>query len=497
MARESSMGVIVKNAGLDTVATIFNTIFAFGSSVVVTRTIGAELFGKYALSNSVFQVLGVFAIFGLNAGVVRLTSKYNAKGDPQRVKGSLASGMAVSAGISVVLVTLVIALAPLLSTKVFTKMQGLDLVLRIHIIALPFYALMLVMNGYTQGFKTLKYTVIVELIMRPAVRLAIIVVLFLLGLRLFGVVIGTVLSFIAAAALSFHFARSRSPFDYRSTSTTFVTREMIFYSLPLIFARVMNIIIARSNIILVGYYIDPVATGLFGAALTISPFISFGLFSFGKIFAPVISDLWERGDRQELENTFKIVTKWCFSLGFPIFIMIMLFAPSLLLVLGPEFAGAAVSLQLLAVGQIVSALVGPAGHFLAMTGRPKLNLANSIALAGVNVVLNIIFIPRWGINGAGLAMAISLVAINVARAVEIKLLYGFTPFRQDLFKPALAGAITGGLFYLVNLRLGWHDLLHTLLLCVAFLIVYIMLMSLFGLREEKEIILEVLRRRKQ
>jgi O-antigen/teichoic acid export membrane protein len=165
-------------------------------------------------------------------------------------------------------------------------------------------------------------------------------------------------------------------------------------------------------------------------------------------------------------------------------------------VLGPEFRVAATTLRLLALGQMINAIVGPAGHFIAMTGRPKLNLVNAVALALANVVLNIIMIPRWGIEGAGLATAISLAAINIVRVVEIKVLYGLTPFRADLYKPALAGAIAAGVFYFLNVRLGWHDIMHTLLLSGAFLILYIVLLYLFGLKEEKEVLIEILRRRK-
>lgn len=496
MAKESNIGLIVKNAGIDTVGTAFNTIVLFATSVVITRTIGVELFGKYSLSSSVFLVVGIFAVFGLNSGVVRLTSKYVVKRDASRVKGTLVSGIALSAALSITLTALLIMVAPVLASRVFSRIEGVDLVIRVHIIALPFYALMYVANGYTQGLKTLKYSVLVEYIVRPAVRLAATVALFLVGFRLFGVVFAAVFSFIVAAALAIYYARKCSPFSYRRTKTKYVTNELFFYSLPLVFARLMNTVIARSNTILVGYFSDPTATGLFGAAVTISPFISLSLLSFGKIFSPVISELWESGETKELESTFKTVSKWIFSIGFPVFIIVMLFSPSLLLVFGSDFPEAATTLRLLAVGQIINAIAGPVGLILTMTGRQKVNLANSIALAVINLALNIVMIPRWGIAGAGLATAISLTAINVVRIVEVKVLYGFTPFRVDLFKPVAAGVIAAAAVYLMNIRLDWHDVAHTLLLCGAFLVAYVMLLFLFGLREEKEVLLEVLGRRK-
>jgi len=494
--KQSYMGLIVKNAGIDGVGTAFNILIMFATSVIITRTIGADLFGKYSLSKSIFQVLAVFAVFGLNTGVIRMTSKYNAKGEPRSVKGTLLSGMAITSALSAVVVLAILFLAPFLARRVFDNVEGIDLVLRIHFLGLPFFALMMVANGYTQGLKTLKYSALVELIARPLIRLVVILALFLAGLKLFAVVFGSVISFFLAAALAYYFCRKISPFDFKNTRPKMVTRELAIYSMPLVLARFMNVTISRSNNILVGFFKDSTSTGLFGAAIMLSPFISMSLISFGKIFAPVISELWEKGELIELKNTFKTVSKWILSLSYPVFLIIMLFAPSLLKVFGADFVSAAPTLRLLAIGQIVNAAVGPAGFMLSMTGRQKLNMVNSIGLAALNIVLNIILIPRHGIAGAALATTIALGLLNVARVIEVKMLYGFTPFRRDIYKPLLSGTITLVLFYLLKTHLGWDDVARTLVLCASFLIVYVVLLFLFGLREEKQVLLEILRRRK-
>jgi len=496
-ARESNIGLIVKNAGIDTIGTAFNLIVMFAASVVVTRTIGAELFGKFQISQSAFQVLGVFAVFGLNTGMVRLTSKYVARKELPAVKGTLFSGMLISACISTAILLLVVAFAPMIARRVFPNVEGVDLVLRLHILGLPFFALMMVLNGYSQGLKTLKYSVLVELVSRPVIRLAAIVVLFLLGLRLLGVIFGAVFSYVVVAVMAYYFGRKISPFDFRATRPHLGTGELFFYSLPMVFARFMNTLITKSNTLIVGYFRDAASTGIFGASVMLSSFISLSLISFGKIFAPVISELWEQNDLKELETTFKTVTKWIISLGLPIFLIFMLFAPALLRIFGDAFAGGAPALRLLSIGEMVNAAVGPIGFILAMTGRQKLNLVNSIVLAGLHITLNILMIPRYGIAGAGLATSISLGLLNVVRVVQVKVLYGFTPFRKDIYKPVLAGAVTFAVFYFIKTRLATDALLPNLALSAAFVAVYIVLLYILGLREEKEVLFEILRRRKR
>jgi O-antigen/teichoic acid export membrane protein len=487
---------MVKHAGLDAIGTVVSSVVILISSVIVTRSIGVELFGKYALSQSMFMVVGVFAVFGLNTGIVRLTSKYNARNDLPAVKGTLLSGISLSALFSTVLAVAVIALAPVLASRVFTKAEGIDWVVRIHFIGLPFFALMMVLNGYTQGMKTLKYTVIVEFISRPVIRLAAIVVFILMGLKLAGVLYATVLSFVAAAAIAFYFARRVSPFDFAKTPTQPMGRELLIYSLPLLFARFTNVILPRFNMLLVGYFTDSTDTGLFGAAAIVSPFISMGLVSFGKIFAPVISELWELGRQHELEENLKTVTKWIFSVSYPIFMLVLVLSPSILRIFGKDFQGASETLRVLAAGQMANSMVGPLGYLMTMTGRQKLNLWNAIGFGVLNIGLNILLIPRYNIMGAAVAGTVSLAVLNLVRVVQVKIIYGFTPFRLDFLKPTIAGLIGAAVVYGLNAQLGWYRIRHTLALCAVFGLIYLVVLYAFGLKEEKKVLAEILRRRK-
>lgn len=497
MQRQSELGLIVKNAGMDVFGQAFNIILSFAASVIITRTIGPDLFGKYSLANSLIQVLGIIAVFGLNRGVVRLTSKYMTLNDPGRVKGSVVSGLAMSGAFSLLLVTVVAVAAPALARKFYPHVEGFDLVMRVYVIALPFFAFMTVLCGYTQGLKTLKPTVVVEAFVRPVVRLATVLLLFLVGLRLFAVVLGSVAGLIASAVVAFMFAVRVSPFDFRRTRATGVANELFFYSLPLVLANFMNVLISRSNIMISGYYLDSETVGILSAALVLAPFVSISLLSFSKILAPIISELWEKGDRIGLMIQFKTVAKWVFTISLPVMCLYFLFAPGLLRIFGEAFTRGATPLRILAIGQIVNAVVGPIGFILTMTGRQKLNLINSICLAGSNVALNILLAPRYGMIGVALATSMSLLGINLVRVVEVKVLYGFTPFRYDFAKPLAAGAVASAIFYILNRRLGWTDIPHTIILCIAFLTMYLVILYILGLREEREVLKEILKRKKQ
>lgn len=494
---QSKLGLIVKNAGMDVFGQAFNVVFTFAASVIITRTIGPDLFGKYSLANSLIQILGILAVFGLNYGVVRLTSKYISANDHRRVKGTVMSAIGLTSVFSLGLLALSALAAPALTRKFYSHVEGFDLVLRVYLIGLPFLALMTVLNGYTQGLKTLKPSVIVEMIVRPVSRLALILLLFLAGWRLFAVVVGSVGSLFVASVAAFILAGRLSPFDFRRTRGIGVSQELFFYSLPLMLATFMNVLISRSNVMISGYYLDSASVGILSATLVLAPFVSMSLISFSRIFAPFISELWERRNLLELMNYFKVISKWIFTLSLPVFCVYVLFAPGLLRMFGDDFLRGAVALKILALGQIVNAAVGPVGYILTMTGRQKLNLVNSIVLAATNIGLNILLIPRYGMNGAALATTLAISALNIVRVAQVKALYGFTPFRYDFAKPIAAGAVASAGFYIANRYLRWTDIPHTIILCIGFAVVYLVMLYVLGLREEREVLSEILKRRKQ
>jgi O-antigen/teichoic acid export membrane protein len=70
-------------------------------------------------------------------------------------------------------------------------------------------------------------------------------------------------------------------------------------------------------------------------------------------------------------------------------------------------------LLILLVGQVVNAGCGPVAQLLNMTGYEKYTLRGVGVSTILNVVLNVILIPKYGIAGAAVASALTLVGWNL------------------------------------------------------------------------------------
>ncbi len=116
----------------------------------------------------------------------------------------------------------------------------------------------------------------------------------------------------------------------------------------------------------------------------------------------------------------------------PIYLVGIMFAPTVLLVFGPQYAAGAHVLAILAFATMLSTACGVVDVMLMMAGRTSWLLGNvSLALA-INVVLNVILIPRMGVEGAAWAWAGAIAVNNLLPLAQLWKTLHMHPFARSL-----------------------------------------------------------------
>jgi len=82
-------------------------------------------------------------------------------------------------------------------------------------------------------------------------------------------------------------------------------------------------------------------------------------------------------------------------------------------VFGLEFAAAYAPLIILLLGEFVNSAAGSVGFLLSMTGHERETMLGIAAAATLNIALNLLLTPSWGIGGAATAAASSMILWNV------------------------------------------------------------------------------------
>ncbi len=100
--------------------------------------------------------------------------------------------------------------------------------------------------------------------------------------------------------------------------------------------------------------------------------------------------------------------RWTFWPSLLVAVLILILGKPLLWLFSPKFVDAYPLMFVLAVGYLFRAAMGPAEFLLNMVGEQRLCAAVLAASAALNIVLNVVLVPRIGIWGAAIATAISV-----------------------------------------------------------------------------------------
>jgi O-antigen/teichoic acid export membrane protein len=171
--------------------------------------------------------------------------------------------------------------------------------------------------------------------------------------------------------------------------------------------------------IIIGIFRSEFDVGVYNVAIKLAMVSSIVLTAVNSIVAPKLSSSFNNNKTLEFKKIVKDSTKIIFFSAFPIILFLFLFPEFLLSIFGEDFIIGKNALLILLVGQSVSVMSGSVGFILQMTGKEKI-FQNILFLALlVNIGLNILLIPTYGILGAAIASTISIVFWNLTSVAYI------------------------------------------------------------------------------
>jgi O-antigen/teichoic acid export membrane protein len=443
-------------------------LVATAYQVLIARRLGAEGLGVFVLTLAVSTFLAEACDLGLDYGVLRFGGIAHGAGDPGRLRAVVQRGLlgAVAAG-SVAAVLLAAGATQV--ARVFDEPAMVPVLLPLAC-AIPFTGTSEVARASLRAMGRAVPSVASDSVITPVVRL----------------VSGLLATLAMLLRLLPRSGRSRPP------------AGLFRFSLPMSLNRVLLYTNNQTEIFILGLLQPAGPVGVFGVARRLSTLLGSLLASITVLFNPMVADLHHRGDHEELDRLFKTATRWLFTMAFPLCLIELVFARDLLHLFGRGFAGGASALAVLALGQLVNVGTGTVTGLLAMIGRARLSVLNSLFFLGLSLVLDFLLIPRWGILGAAIANASALAAVNLLRLVQVHHALGISPYDHHFLRPLGAGLAAVAVAWLLPLS-ALHPLprlgLRALVLGVVYLVSLLALGIEPGDREVARALRQRLRRR--
>jgi O-antigen/teichoic acid export membrane protein len=408
-----------------------------GVTVLLARLTGAADVGRYAQAQAVLALLQLFALGGLRAGLTRFVAMQRAERDASAVHGTVRAGVALSGCAACALGALLFVLAPQIAVGAFHD-PGFVTPLCVVAGILPLATLSDAALAATQGFRRMRAYAVVQLLIEPVLRIALTAAALLAGGGTSGALVALLLSNAVATLLAFRsLSRLLGPAPRR---VTYALRPLLSFSAVSWTASMATTGLIWADTVMLGILTRDTDVGVYNVATRLVTLAAFVMVPVNQAVGPRLAHLSHVDDRDELRRVYAVATGWIVRLSLPAFIVLIVFPRDLLALFGHAFvAGAAVTV-VLAAGKFVDAATGPCAVLLNMSGRPRYNMLANLAALVLNVVLNLVLIPPFGIVGAATAWAVSLVLVNAVRVWYVRRILGTLPFDTGTRRGLVAAA---------------------------------------------------------
>ena len=447
-----SLQRIAKGTGIIFIGTIIGMFLGFIGRIILVRFTTQTEYGIYSLALVIISIFVTISTLGLQEGSTRYIAYLRGKKEEGKVRGVISSSIKIALVASIIFSSILFLSSDIISTNIFHSSE-LSTPLKIFSIAIPFTVLTTVFISIFRGFDRVDARVYFQDIFRPVLYLIFLIAVVLFGMSFLGMVYAYVLSIAATCVVFVIYMMKKSPLPIRrgSSVTNPMTKELLFFSIPLLAVSMLMMIMSWTDTLMLGYFKTPGVVGLYNAALPLANLLPVVLTSMNFIYVPIISQLYSKNLIEEIKMNFAVLTKWIFLLTLPLFFILFLFPDVVLnLLFGSRYIGATLTLQILAIAFFCNTSLGFPYSTLLVIGKSKFLMYVFLISAIINIILNIVLIPPMGIVGAAIASALSLVVAKILNTTKLYDISTIHPFTKNYLK--LAGLLIVFLFVFYILR---------------------------------------------
>ncbi|HEX3426111.1 MAG TPA: flippase [Acidimicrobiales bacterium] len=478
---------------LNLVGSVISQLVLLALTVYLDRTLGRNAAGVYFEAYAFLQLLSLLCLSGFRAGLTRFVAVNLAEGDRAAMRGVIRLGIGITTPASLILGAALWASAGWLSGSAFHE-AALAGGLRLVGVSLPALSLSNAALSATQGFRTMKPYALVGLVLEPVLRLSLSVILVASGHHVQGALVALAVSSWVEALAALVWLKVLMGRSNRGPRPTYQLRRLLSFSIVSWMASLASTGLVWADTILLGILKTGSQVGLYTSSTRVVTLATFVATPITASLAPRIADLYHRRQSEALRRVYTASTSWIVRLSVPAFVVLLVFPhQTLRLFFGARFVAGASVTVILSLGSIVDSATGPCGLMLNMSGRITQSMVDNVGALALNIVLNLVLIPRYGIVGSAVAWAIALVVVNAARVLQVRRGMGMLPFDRSSLKGFAAGVVAAGagVVVLAGIRGTATLFVGTAVVCV----VYVAALLVLGVSAEDRLILVNLLRR--
>lgn len=195
--------------------------------------------------------------------------------------------------------------------------------------------------------------------------------------------------------------------------------------------NLLSLLFQRTDLLMISYFLDPTAVAIFHFANKIINYAELPLQALSQVIYPRIAASHLQKNSIELNKTYGNSILWLLVFITPMTIVVIMFNETIINIIGSESYSSASSVI---ITLCVASFFKPWGRVFGLTldavGKPKINFYMLAFSLVVNVLMNWILIPLYGVNGAALATSSSVIITIIIGQLNIRRILAINPVRE-------------------------------------------------------------------
>jgi len=418
------------NAGMTFVANLAAAVIGFGLSILLTRGLGTQGLGTYALALLLPNTMVLLLEFGITYANV-----YHIGRGDVNAREVMRANLWLWGFVTLIGLALAAAIIYVKGAEWFPGIPATLMI--VAVLSFPpnllqFYCRS-ILQGY-QDFRRFNYlTVIVQLTTFVTSAVLILGLHLGVGAALVAFLLGQLLSlFFTIVALAPYLKRAPKG-EVREHWWTY-GKHAVSYGWKQHLGAVAAFVNYRVDLFFVNLLISPATAGVYYIAIQLGEAMWMISKVVSTVLLPRLAEL--HGEEQTRLELTPLITRLVFCLTLVGAVVVGALSPWIVRLWGPDASTAAIVLVWLLPGIVMGAATRIIAYDFSARGKPIYNSYLSIVVMVINIVSNIILIPRIGVVGGAISTTIAYSVNSVATAVLYRRFSDLPTWKLFVMQPA-------------------------------------------------------------
>jgi O-antigen/teichoic acid export membrane protein len=291
--------------------------------------------------------------------------------------------------------------------------EGTTSVIRLTALLIPFAGVYEISMGALRACDQVVSSTLLDRIVRPMTQVGAMVVAAWLSWGAVGTVLAwalpNVVAVLVAAAMI-----GRTRLRHETERTDVVSgRRFWRYTGPRAVARIAQVLTQRLDVLILAAVYSIQEAAVYG---TVSRLMIAGVFvatALRQTIQPQLRRLIILGEHDAVKRAYGASTTWLVLVTWPVYLAMITHAPLVMSLFGPDYVRGSDALMLLCSAMLVAFACGLVDVVLLMLGRSWLSTINVMIALVLNVALNLLLAPVYGMVGSAIAWVVAILAGNL------------------------------------------------------------------------------------